>query len=108
MSYTLQLLGDGSDTRDFTFVVESDNQKGWAWMRLIRIEDNRQRGPDIPRIVNYDPAIHDGKGHYMSYLWRARSSKQRNGPKSYALVGAFGDPGSYIPLTPLSDLNNPQ
>lgn len=99
MSYTLQLQFDGSDTRDFTFVVESDNQKGWAWMRLIRIEDNRQVHPDVPQIQTYDPAIHDGGSHYMSHLWRARSSKQRNGPKMYALVGAFGDPGSYIPLT---------
>ncbi len=100
MSYTLQLRGvAGSYTRDFTFVVESDNQKGWALMRLIRIEDDRQLDPSIPRVEEYDPAVHDGKNHHMSHLWRARSRGQRNGPKSYALVGAFGEPGSYFPLT---------
>lgn len=82
MSYTLQ-IGPIQNECVWTFVVESDNQKGWAWMRLIRI----QEGDSV-----IEPATHDR-------LWRARSSKQRNGPKLYALVGAFGDPGSYIPLT---------
>jgi hypothetical protein len=84
MSYTLHLQFDGSGTKNFVFVVDSDNQKGWAWMRLIRIE-----GDSEPSTMTYEG----------SHLWRARSSKQRNGPKTYALVGAFGDPGSYIPLT---------
>jgi len=63
-------------------------------MRLIRIEDRTQRGPSIPRVVEYEPAIHDGASHYMSYLWRARL----NGFRGYTLIGPFGHPGSKIEL----------
>ena len=86
---------DGEYTREFTFVLHSEGQKGWAYMRLIRIEDNMESNQ--PQVTTYDPAVHDGGSHYMSHLWRARSFTW-NGIKGYTLVGPFGNPGYKIDL----------
>jgi hypothetical protein len=88
---------DGGHIREFTFVLDSEGQKGWAQMRLIRIEDNMELIPNQPLVTVYDPAIHDGGTHYMSHLWRARSYYV-DGVKVYTLISPFGDTGHNIDL----------
>jgi hypothetical protein len=93
MPYRLIMLSDGV-RRIFDFEVEREDRGGWAWLRLVRIEDDPPL-PGVPAIVQYDPAIHDGGTHSMSNLWRARGRRQwlGTGVTRYSLVGAFGSPG---------------
>lgn len=96
MPYRLILeAADGGHTKYF-FNVESQGQRGWAKLRLVRIEDFSPDS-DTSRITEYNPDIHDGGSHYMSYLWSARG-KVMNGRIEYYLVGAFGDPTSRLML----------
>jgi hypothetical protein len=96
MPYRLILeAADGSYSIYF-FNVETQGQRGWAKMRLMRIEDYSPDS-DTPRITEYNPGIHDDGSHYMSDLWPARG-KQINGRTEYYLVGAFGDPTSRMML----------
>lgn len=89
------ILTSGGSRRIFDFEVERVERGGWAWLRLMRIEDDPPIA-NVPAVVTYDPAVHDGGSHYMSDLWRARGRTQ-NGVRMYSLVGAFGSPG-YIDL----------
>ena len=92
------VLGSSEDgsIRTFTFIEHSVSQKGWAKLRLVRLEDSIQI-PGLPLVTEYDPAVHDGACHYMSFLWPARSIK-RGGEKHYSLYGAFGEPGQRLSL----------
>ena len=71
------VLGSSEDgsIRTFTFIEHSVSQKGWAKLRLVRLEDSIQI-PGLPLVTEYDPAVHDGASHYMSFLWPARSIKR--------------------------------
>ncbi len=96
MTYRLILEDSTGGHVKYFFNVEVQGQRGWAKLRLMRIEDYYPNS-DTPRITEYDPDIHDGGSHYMSYLWSARG-KQINGQIEYYLVGAFGDPASRLML----------
>jgi hypothetical protein len=85
------VLQNDEGRRIFDFVLESTGRMGWAWLRLVRIEDDPPID-GVPAIENYDPAVHDGGSHYMSHLWRARGI-HLDGAMRYRLVGAFGSPG---------------
>lgn len=89
------ILTSNDGRRIFDFEVEQEGRGGWAWLRLMRIEDDPPLTV-VPAVQHYDPAIHNGGSHYMSGLWRARGRTQ-NGVRMYSLVGAFCDPG-YIDL----------
>jgi hypothetical protein len=96
MPYRLILEAADGSHRIYFFNVETQGQRGWAKLRLMRIEDYSPNS-DTPRITEYNPDIHDGGSHHMSYLWSARG-KQINGQIEYYLVGAFGDPTSRMML----------
>ena len=89
MTYRLRMRSDNDHIREFTFVLDSEGPKGWAFMRLIRIEDNIEVLPNQPLIAEYDAGDRD--------LWRARSFKV-NGVRGYSLIGPFGNPGHNIDL----------
>ncbi len=95
MPYRLVLEDTVGGHAIYLFNLESHGQNGWAWLRLVRIEDYTPGSP--LKITEYDPVIHDGGSHYMSYLWRARR-RVVNGQHRYYLVGAFGDPISRMML----------
>ena len=82
----------GSTT--FLFDIDSVQQKGWAYLRLVRMIDEKD-GMQVA--LDYNPAIHDGTSHYMGSPWRARKTRVR-GEDTFTLIGAFGDAGSKILL----------
>ena len=100
------IMNSSRGRRIYDFVVEREGQRGWAWLRLTRIEDDPPL-PDRPAIQTYDPEIHNQESiyalHHMSHLWRARGCRRwlQTGRSRYSLVGAFGTPGytnlEYIP-----------
>jgi hypothetical protein len=94
-TYVLNFASDDGNVRTFTFAVEQQSKNGWAKLRLIALADTIP-----PHFEQYDPAIHDGRSHYMSYLWTARSGRTEDGDPTYILHGAFGNPGGRIELTP--------
>ena len=97
-TYYLNMLGGGTN-RTYTFHPDSYTGRGWVKLRLIRIEDDPQiitENGAIPTPVYYDPEIHTpGSRHYCARLWIARWSKSYD---TIILHGAFGNPGSQIPL----------
>jgi hypothetical protein len=95
-TYLLDFHSDDGNVRTFTFATEKRINNGWAKLRLIAIADTVP-----PHFEQYDPAIHDGRNHYMSHLWTARSSRMEDGTQTYTLHGAFGNPESWIILTPV-------
>jgi hypothetical protein len=84
-------LSSSDGLRHFDFEIVEEGRGGWAWLRLMRLEDDPPL-PNIPAIVVYDPTVHDGGSHYMSNLWRARSKTLRSG-RVYSLVNPFGSSG---------------
>jgi hypothetical protein len=94
-TYILNLVSDDGNTRTFTFGVEKKSRNGWAKMRLLTMVDTVP-----PRTTHYDPEIHDGRRHHMSYLWTARSGRTEDDEPTYILYGAFGNSESRIELTP--------
>ncbi len=95
-TYVLSLTSDDGNIRTFTFAVEQKSKNGWAKLRLMALADTSPL-----RFEQYDPAIHDGRCHYMSHLWTARSGHTEDGDPTYILHGAFGNPESRIELTPI-------
>jgi hypothetical protein len=93
--YGLEIGVSGEWTRRLTFVVEKSSCNGWADMRLIEIYDT----PSDKTVVytaseNYDPHS------YMGKVWKARACVDEDNMPTYALYGAFGEPGSRMMLTP--------
>ena len=86
-------MKSNTDERGFLFNVESIGGGGWAWLRLVVITDK-------DKIEEYNPTIHDNTSHYMGARWRARRCVI-NGIETFKLIGAFGNPGSSILLTPV-------
>lgn len=82
------------------FELEREGRNGWAWLRVVRIEDDPPL-PNRPAVQYYDPEIHNAHTvyayHPMSQLWRARGRHQRDGALRYRLVGGWGTPG-YVQL----------
>ncbi len=85
-----------SDTgsRTFLFDIHSIQQKGWAYLQLVRLTDERD---GVQVALDYNPPVHDGTSHYMGSPWRARKTRVR-GEDTFTLIGAFGDAGSRILL----------
>lgn len=81
-----------TNTRRFTFEIAGIGAKGWAHLRLVRIDDSNPY-PNIPSPCIYDPAVHDGGNHYMSQLYKARKTGD-----TYTLFSFFGDPYTRILL----------
>tara|TARA_R110000796_G_scaffold84922_7_gene184683 strand:- start:2528 stop:2851 length:324 start_codon:yes stop_codon:yes gene_type:complete len=80
--------------RKFTFQIDARKSGGWVKFQLIKIFDEPTR--ILPNPAYYDPSIHCGSsGSYFNGRWPGRWSKNLN---TYVLYGAFGNPGSRIPL----------
>ena len=98
--YTL-LLNTDTGQREFTFQIDTQNDRTWVELQLIKMYDEPTAiGPNgrpvLPNPAYYDPSIHFGlSGSYFNGRWTARWSKNLN---TYVLHGAFGNPGGRIPL----------
>ena len=94
MTGTDHTTGARFETFDY-FEPISQSRGGWCWLQLVRSEAREQLGTPNERTHTevYDPAVHDGGSHYMSYPWRARTRLHR-GRRMYTLYGAYGNPGS--------------
>jgi hypothetical protein len=98
MPFLLEMEGSGSKVRNFYFEEEKAVKRGgWKSMLLKRVED-REDGR-ITMLEEYEPAKHDGTNHYMSRPWKSRLRRIEHGHSCFELCGAFGNPGSKIPLT---------
>jgi hypothetical protein len=105
--FTFIAVDSESNTR-YIFEEEEKGRKGWAKLRLCRIQSSNP-----PQIEDYDPEIHDGKSHYMSHLYNARHFKNTyirdDGSKYtkhfYTLYGAFGNPTHNINLVPSEEID---
>jgi len=60
------VLQNGEGRRIFDFVLESTGRMGWAWLRLVRIEDDPPI-VGVPAVVNYDPAVHNVGSYSLTH-----------------------------------------
>lgn len=73
--YTLEFAMQDNMKKRYVFKIVEFGKMGWVSCRMIEIHDIY---PDGIRhsIDYYTPEIHDGKGHMMSYLYKARYNKK--------------------------------
>lgn len=97
-NFKLEMVGSDNSQRDFIFELVKLN-KSWGYMQLIQITDIPLTD-DISstEIYKYNPEIHDGGNTYFSNHWISRYSTELD---TFVLIGAFGNSGSKIPLTPI-------
>jgi len=57
------------------FKITERNNSGWVMCRLVWIYRVYKDGTD--KLVEYDPATHDGTSHYMGAPYKARHNKKK-------------------------------